>query len=100
MLLSDMEIHIYTHIQAIKLTDHSTKSVIPLVFHYRFIRYMVQLTVSSAVQGLLFRCIEFTNSIGNRKWSAEDGVLSSSLEKVLKWAIESWLSTANQKAAD
>lgn len=61
---------------------------------------MLQLTVSSAVQGLLFRYVEFTNSIGSRKWRAEYEVLSSSLEEILKWAVESWLSTANQKAAD
>lgn len=92
----------YVHISLSYKTYRSQYTVsdsiaFPLLW---YIQYMVRLTVSSAVQGLSFRYIGFANSIEVESDVLWNGVLSSWVEKVLKRAVESWLSTADQKAAD
>lgn len=52
-------------------------------------QYMVQLAVSSAVQGLSYRSIGYASHTASKKDEPFCGVLSSLVEKVFKQAVES-----------
>lgn len=59
---------------------------------------MVQLRVSSAVQGLSYRFTGYASHTRSKKDGLSCRVLSSLIEKDLKQAVESWLSIADQKS--